>query len=183
MFNIFVPFLFPLLCWVSVSMGRDVVVHSSHLDGFLCGVDLAFWKNKLNLISFFMKREKYFTRDRCTFLQYVHKIKTTIQICQLLNVPMYPHWHMWTHREGATLKSNAYNEIYLDKTILEYGGFIIKTGNWAHAFVGCLPLPTMWSINVHTVVYDVHINKTHTLPHVSFMVNKSWINSRFAWKI
>ena len=32
-------------------------------------------------------------------------------------VPMYPHWLVWTHREGDILKCNAYNLGISDENI------------------------------------------------------------------
>ena len=33
---------------------------------------------------------------------------------------VYPYSQMWTYREGASLKRNAYNEIYLCNTLNEF---------------------------------------------------------------
>ena len=59
---------------------------------------------------------------------------------KLAFVPIYSHWLMWTHREGAVLKLNAYNEIYSGnsyfcqlKTILEYSGLTTDIEIWTHA--------------------------------------------------
>ena len=39
-----------------------------------------------------------------------------LKLLSLAFVPRYPLWLVWTHREGAVLKHNAYNEIYSGKS-------------------------------------------------------------------